>query len=338
MLYARIPEEIAMLRTTRFLIACIAGFISLAMMSTLGSAFAETFPTKPVRIIVGAGVGSVSDVRTRWVAQRMGAVLGQPVVVENKAGAIVAPEYVAKAAADGYTLLVVHMGTIVSPVVYPNAGFDPLADFTPISRISKGYGVLTVNPEVPARSVQELIALARAKPGKLNYGSTGIGGPPWMAGELFKREAGIEVTHIAYKGGGELLQDLIGGRIDYWLEGALIQMPHVKAGRLRALAVTAPERLPFLPDVPTLREAGLTEFQFEGWTGIVAPRGTPRPVIDRLNAAMRTVLASPEAVAWLADQANEPAAEAPEEFAAFMKAEQARWLPIVKDAGAASRM
>ena len=320
--------------------AFAAAATATLVFATMGLAFAEAFPAKPIRIVVGGGTGSVSDVRTRWVAQRLGPVLGQPVVVENKpgAGGNIAAEQVAKSAPDGYTLFLAHMGVLVAPQVYGNVGFDPLADFAPISRISKGYGILTANAELPVHSVGELIALARERPGKLNYGSTGIGTPPWMAGELFRRQARIDVTHVAYKGGGELLQDLIGGRIDYWLEGALIQMPHVKAGRLRALAVTAPQRLSFLPDVPTLREAGLGDFAFEGWTGLVAPRGTPRAVIDTINAAMRRVLTSDEAVAWLASQANEPAVESPEEFAAFLRAEHAKWLPVVKEAGVKAQM
>jgi tripartite-type tricarboxylate transporter receptor subunit TctC len=322
----------------RIISLLLAALMAGAIFTATGAAFAQPFPSKPIRIIVGGGTGSVSDVRTRWIAQRM--TMGQPIVVENKpgAGGNIAAEYVAKSAPDGYTLLLVHMGMLVAPEVYASAGYDPLADFAPISRISKGYGVLTAYPGVPARSVQELIALARDKPGSLNYGSTGIGTPPWMAGELFKRHAKIDVTHVAYKGGGELLQDLIGGRIDYWLEGALIQLPHVKAGRLRALAVTSPERLAFLPDVPTLREAGLTDFEFQGWTGLVAPRGTPRAVIDQVNAAMRKVLTSAEAIAWLADQANEPAVETPEEFSAFMAAERAKWVPVVRAAGVKAQM
>jgi len=318
----------------------LAALVTALLATMMGTAFAQPFPSKPVRIMVGGGAGSVSDVRTRWLAQRMGVVLGQPVIVENKpgAGGNLAADFVAKSAPDGYTLFLAHMGVLVAPEVYAGTSFDPLADFAPISRISHGYGILTTRADLPARSVDELIALAKREPGKLNYGSTGIGTPPWMAGELFKRHAKIEVTHVAYKGGGELLQDLMGGRIDYWLEGALIQMPHVKAGKIRALAVTAPQRLPFLPDVPTLREAGLTDFEFEGWTGLVAPRGTPPAVIEQLNAAMRKVLTSPEAVAWLAEQANEPLAESPEEFAAFMKSERAKWLPVVKGAGVKAQM
>ncbi|HYC35037.1 MAG TPA: tripartite tricarboxylate transporter substrate binding protein [Usitatibacter sp.] len=297
---------------------------------------ADTYPGKPIRLIVGAGTGSVSDVRSRWIAIRLARELGQPVVVENRpgAGGSIAAEQAARSPADGHTLFLVHMGILVAPEIYKNLGFDPVMDFAPISRISRGYGVLTVHPGVPATTVQELIKVARENPGKLNYGSTGIGGPPWMMGELFKRLARIEVTHVPYKGGGELLTDLIGGRIDYWLEGALVQVPHIRTGKLRALAVTSPQRLPILPHVPTLVEAGLSDFEFEGWTGLVAPAATPRPVIARLNAAMANVLSSREAVEWLADQANEPAIDTPEGFAAFMRSERAKWAPVVREANA----
>ena len=307
----------------------VVAFLAALMM---GSAFAQPYPAKPIRIMVGQGAGSVGDVRARWVAQRLAPLLGQPVIVENKlgAGGNVAAEYVAKSAPDGYTLLLAHMGTLVGPDVYPNVGFDPLSDFTPISRISKGYGVLTVNPQVPARTVQDLVQLARAQPGKLNYGSTGIGAPPWMMAELFRRQANIDVTHVPYKGGGELLQDLIGGRIDFWIEGPLIQMQHIQSGRLRALAVTGPHRLAFLPDVPTLKEAGLPDYEFQGWTGLVAPAGTPRAVVEKLNAGMHKVLLSAEATDWLQSQANEAAVESPEAFAEYLKQQRAQWAPIVR--------
>jgi tripartite-type tricarboxylate transporter receptor subunit TctC len=318
-------------------LACIALLVSL---SARDLALADAFPTKPIRLIVGGGAGSTGDVRSRWVAQRMATVLGQPVVVENRAGAggLIASEMVAKSAADGYTLLLVTMATLVAPDIYPNAGFDPLLDFAPISRISKGYGVLTVHPSLPVNSVADLIRLARERPGKLNYGSTGIGAPPWMMAEQFKRQARVEVTHVPYKGGGELLADLMAGRIDYWLEGALIQLPHIQAGRLRALAVTSPQRLSFLPDVPTLREAGLPDYDVQGWTGLAAPARTPRSVIDTLNAAMVKVLSTREAIDWLADQGNEPAAESPAEFAAFLKAEQRKWSPIVREANVKAQL
>lgn len=310
--------------------------LALCCAASPAAAAPDSYPAKPIRLIVGGGAGSVGDVRARWVATRLTAELGQPVVVENRAGAggSIAAEQAAKSPPDGYTLFLIHVGILVAPEIHKPIGFDPLADFAPISRISKGYGVLTVHPGVPAASVAELIKLARERPGQLNYGSTGIGGPPWMMGELFKRQAQLDVTHVQYKGGGELLADLIGGRLDYWFEGLLIQLPHVKAGRLRALAVTAPRRLPSLPDVPTIMEAGLPAYDFQGWTGLVAPAGTPRRIIQRLNAALAKVLSTREARDWLAEQANDPAVESAEEFAAFMRAERIRWGPLVREAKA----
>ena len=303
-----------------------------------GAALADAYPSKPVRIVVGQGAGSVGDVRARWIAARLAAELGQPFVVENRVGAggTIAAAHVARSPADGHTLLLTHLGILVGPETYPDTSYDPLADFAAISRISKGYGVLTVHPAVPAKTVAELVKLAKDNPGKLNYASTGVGAPPWMMAELFKRLTDVKVTHVAYKGGGEVLSDLMAGRIDYWFEGALIQLPHLKAGRLRALAVTAPQRLPFLPDVPTLAEAGLPAYEFQSWTGFAAPARTPRAVIDRLHAAMAKVLSTREALEWLADQGNEPAVESPEQFAAFMKSERSRWAPVVREAKAKS--
>lgn len=308
----------------------------LAAATALGAVVAvAAYPERPIKLIVSGGAGSVSDIRARWIAARLGTALGEPVVVENQAGGngIIGTRFVARSAPDGHTLVLVHMGNLImNPLLYADVGYDPFADFAPVSRISTGYGVLTVNPQLPVRTLDELIKLAKQNPGKLNYGSTGIGGPPWMMAELFKRMAGIDVTHVQYKGGGELLTDLIAGRIDYWFEGSLIQMPHIKAGKLRPIVVTAPERLAYLPDVPTITEAGLPGYEFQGWTGIAAPAGTPRAIIDRLNLEMGKVLRSREAVEWFTEQGNTPVVETPEEFAAFIRAQQKKWGALVREA------
>ena len=314
---------------TRLFLLLIATF---AFAGPAGAAY----PDRPVKIVVAAGAGSVSDVRARWLAGKLAAAFGQPVIVENVAGGngIIGTRGVARAAPDGYTLLLGHLGNlVVAPHVNENVGYDPQADFAPVSRISTGYAVLTCHSEFPAKSVAELIRYGKQKPGAINWGNTGVGAPPWMLGELFSRQAGIEITRVQYKGGGELLSDLIAGRIDCWMEGALIQNQHIKAGKLRALAVTAPKRLPFLPEVPTMAEAGLPEFEFQGWTGIVAPTGTPRLVIDRINAAMRQILGAPENREFFEEQANVPVQESPEEFAAFLQAQAAKWIPVVRTAG-----
>jgi len=307
-------------------------FIAATLIA--GSAIAG-YPERPVKIVVTAGAGSVSDVRARWLAGQMTTVLGPTFFVENIVGGsgIVGTRAVARSAADGYTLLLGHLGNmVVAPHVNDDAGYDPEKDFLPVSRISTGYAVLTCHSGFPAKSVADLIRYGKEHPGAINWGNTGIGGPPWMMGELFQRQAGIEVTAVQYKGGGELLSDLLAGRIDCWMEGALIQRQYIKEGRLRALAVTAPKRLPFLPEVPTMAEAGLPDYEFQGWTGIVAPAGTPRPVIERLNAAMRQILGTPANREWFMEQANVPVEESPEDFAAFLRAQGAKWVPVVRTA------
>jgi len=310
------------------IIACI-------LFALLAGTAAAAYPERPLKLVVSSGPGSVSDVRARWLAARLAPALGQPVVVENIGGGsgFIGSRAVARSAPDGYTLLLAHMGNMITaPYVVDDLGYDPAKDFAPVSRISTGYGVLTCNPQFPARSVAELVRYAKDKPGAINWGNTGIGGPPWMSGELFQRQARIEVTNVQYKGGGELMQDLLAGRIDCWIEGALIQTPHIKAGKLRPLATTSPARLPFLPEVPTMAEAGLPDYEFQGWTGIVVRAGTPRPVIDKLNAEMRKILATRESIDWFADQANVPVQETPEEFAAFLAAQSAKWIPIIRSA------
>jgi tripartite-type tricarboxylate transporter receptor subunit TctC len=322
------------MRIARWLAALL--LLALAAPATV----AQSFPSKPVHIIVGVGPGSVSDVRSRWLADRLSPLLGQPVVVENRVGAggSVAAEYVAKSPADGHILLFATIGTLVIPEVYPNAAFDPVRDFAPVARLSKGYAVLTVNPQLPVRSVADLLKLAREKPGQLNYASTGIGAPPWMAAELFKRLTRIEATHVPYKGGGEVLTDLMGGRLDYWFESPLIQLPHIQAGKLRALAVTGPQRISSMPDVPTLREAGVEGYELQSWIGLVAPAGTPRAAVEKLHAAITKIYASREAIEMLAEQGSEPVIETPEDFGALMKSERARWSPIVRDASVKSQL
>jgi tripartite-type tricarboxylate transporter receptor subunit TctC len=314
----------------------IAPLLALASMA----AHAQDFPSKPVKIIVGVGAGSVADVRARWIAQRLSPLLGQPVIVENKVGASgsIAAEFVARSAPDGHTLLFATTATVVVPEVYPAAAFDPIRDFAPITRLSQGYQVLTVSPTLPVKSVADLVTLARAKPGQLNYGSTGIGGPPWLSAEVFRQVGHIDVTHVPYKGGADLMNDLMAGRLDYWFESALIQLPYIQSGRLRALAVTGPRRLASLPEVPTMREAGLPEYDMQVWTGILAPAATPRAVVNRLNADFRKVLASAETIELITQGGGEVVLESPEEFALFMRAERERLAPIVRAAAVKSQL
>ena len=314
-----------------------SAWIAALIVAGAGMAHAagDAYPSRPIRLVVSAGAGSVSDVRTRWMAAKIAPALGQPVVVENHVGGnqLIGTRYVARSNPDGYTLLVVHLGNLaVNPHLYKDAGYDALRDFVPVALISTGYSILTVNPSTPARTVAELIGLAKEKPGKLNYGSTGIGNPPWMAAELFKRMAGIDVTHIPYKGGNDVMTELVGGRLDYWFESASIQMPYVKAGRLRAIAVTGPHRMAFLPEVPTVAESGLPGFEFMGWLGIAAPAGTSPAIVARLNAEIVKAMNTPESIAELADYGGEPSQHTPEQFAAFVRAEHQKWGQVIREA------
>ncbi len=309
--------------------ACIA--------AAMPRAFAQdaAWPVKPVRLITG-GIGSVTDIRARWLAERLSRALAQPVVVENigGAGGSLGVEAVARSAPDGYTLAMVHQGTLaINPHLYAHLGYDALKDFAPITRCGVGPLLLAVRTETPITSLRELVAQAKAKPGAMSYGSPGVGTPPHLASELLKRAAGFEATHVPYKGGGPLLADLLGGQITWSFDGPTAQVPHVKAGRLRALAVSGAQRLASLPDVPTVAEAGVPGYEFAGWTGIAAPAATPQPVLARLHAEITKVLSTAEARDWFAALGAEPGLQSPEEFAAYVVAEHAKWGQVIRDAG-----
>ena len=311
--------------------------ISSAAAFTLARAHAQSsaWPTKPVRLVAG-GAASVADIRARWLADRLAAALGQPVVVENNgaAGGNVGAEQVARSAPDGHTLLLVHQGTAaINPHLYAQIGYNPLTDFAPITRFGYGSLLLSVHPSVPATSVRELIALAKAKPGSLNYGSPGNGTPPHLAAELFKRAAGIEATHVPFKGGGAMMQALLGAHVSYSLEGLTAQLPHVRAGTLRALAVTGAQRTASLPDIPTIAEAGVPGYQFAGWTGLAAPAATPRAVIERLHGEIAKIAASEEAKQWFATSGSEAGILSPQEFADFIRTEHAQLGKLIRDTG-----
>jgi tripartite-type tricarboxylate transporter receptor subunit TctC len=294
-----------------------------------------TWPIKPLRIVTG-GVGGVTDIRARWLADRLSAALAQPVVVENNAAGAgnVGAQQVARATPDGYTLLLIHQGTAaVNPHLFLQAGYNPLTDFAPLTRFGHGSLLLVVHPGVQAASVGELIALAKAKPGALNYGTPGNGTPPHLAAELFKRAAGIEATHVPFKGGGAMMQAILGGHVQYCIEGLTAALPQVRAGHLRALGVTGAQRAPSLPDVPTIAEAGVPGYQFTGWTGIVAPAATPRAIVERLHGEIAKIAASDEAKQWFANSGSEADILSPQEFADFIRSEHAKLGKLIRDAG-----
>lgn len=313
---------------------CILAAAASALPWGSSRAAEAAWPARPIRLVAG-GAGGVTDVRARWLAERLGAALGQPVIVDNvaAAGGAVSAEQVARSAPDGYTLLMTHQGiAAVTPHLNPKLGYDALADFAPVTRLGHGSLLLAVPVALPANTVAELIALGRRQPGVLNYGSPGIATPPHLASELFVRSAGIRATHVPFKGGGALATALIGDQITWAIEGPTAQLPHVRSGRLRALGVTGTRRLPLLPDVPTIAEAGLPGYEFAGWTGIVAPAATPKAIVTRLNAEVARIAESPEGRQWFENGGAEPGTQAPEAFGAFMRDEHARWGRVIREA------
>jgi tripartite-type tricarboxylate transporter receptor subunit TctC len=314
--------------------------IAFLFLSGLAAvADAQTYPSGPIRIIAPSPPGSPRDIRARWVADRLAALLGQPVIVENKAGAggNIGMEAAAKSPPDGQTLVIVDLGTMAqNPHLYPRIGYDPLTAFIPVTRLVNGPLMMAVHPDVPARSIAELIELAKAKPGGLSYGSSGIGTPPHLAGELFKRMAGIDVVHVPYKGAAPAHTDLLGGRIAYTIDSLVMQMPAVRAGKLRALALTGSSRAEIAPDVPTVREAGLANYEYSSWMGIAVPSGTPPFVVARLNKELVRALHEPEAKAWFLEQGGEVIGDDAAEFARVVRADYARWSRIIREAGIAA--
>ena len=307
--------------------------IALAALDSRAAADAD-WPAKPITLVVPGSSGGVVDVRSRWLAPRLSKSLGQPVVVENRPGAAgaIATASVARAAPDGYTMLVTHPGTMaVLPHLVANVGYAPLKDFTHLANMGVGTLALVVNNEVPARNVPEFIAYLKAKDGAANYGSPGIGTPPHIATELFKHLTGTRAQHIPYKGGGASASDLMGGHIDFAMEGLSVMEPLIKHGRVRALAVTSPQRVATLPGVPTLAEAGVPGYSYRAWVGLAVPAGTPAPIAARLTHAIRAALDSDEGRAFLLKTGAEPSTETPEAFTAFVRAEYDKYGRLVRD-------
>jgi len=316
--------------------AMTAAVIAASPWSRQALAAEPAWPNRPIRLIVPGGAGGVIDLRARWLAERLARRLGQSVYVEDVpgAGGNIGTAQAAQARPDGYTLVIVHQGTMtINPHLYSHPGYDALADFAPITRVGVGPLVLAVQPALPARSVAELVALAKAQPGRLSFGSPGIGTPPHMAGELFMRMAAIDLIHVPYRGGGQAVSDLIGGQISMSIEGTNVQLPFVRSGQLRALAVTGRQRSPALPDVPTVAESGVPGYEFLGWVGVAAPAATPRAIVDRLAREIGAVLDSDEARAWFASYGLEPGGGSPDDVAAQIRAEHAKWGRFIREAG-----
>jgi len=295
-------------------------------------AAAQEYPAKPIRIIVASAAGGASDILSRLVAERMQQIYGQPVIVEAKPGANgnIAAEYVAGAPPDGYTLM---MGTIgamaINASMYRNVRYDPLKDFVPVARLVSFSNLLVVKSALPVKDVKELIALAKARPNTLHFGSPGAGGSPHMAMVQFAQMANIELVHVPYKGAAPALTDLMGGQIDLSFSDPLLTQPHLQGGRIRALAVSGSKRLASLPDVPTVAEAGVPGYEVSGWLGIVAPARTPAPVVAKLNKTLNEIMAMPDMQARMKEQGAEVITATPQEFGSFIAAEFSRWKKVI---------
>ncbi len=313
------------------------GFIVLgAVLSVLGSAQAQNYPSRPVKIVVPTPPGGPVDVVGRLAANYLQTSLGQAFVVENRAGAgnTIGSKDAAAATPDGYTLLYsAASGLIIAPLLHPDAGYDPLTSFDPVALVGASPSILVVNPAVPAKTVQELVAYAKANPGKVNFSSGGVGVLPHLIGELFKARAGIDIVHVPYKGGGPSITDLLAGNVQMTFENVSVLLPLIQAGKLRALAVTTPKRIPQLPDTPTMIESGFPNFVTVAWTGLLAPAHTPAPIIAKLNTAINQGLKTPELAGALAKVSVDPLGGTPQDFTETMKTELARWSPIVKSLG-----
>jgi len=296
---------------------------------------AQTFPTKPVRIVVPFPPGGPSDYAARILSAKLVEPLGQPVIVENRAGAggALGTEAVARTAPDGHTLLIGNTGTLtVLPHLQAKLGYDPMRDFTPISNLIGGPSFLLVHPSVPAKTLRDLVALAKRQPGKLTYASTGVGQIAHMNGELLKQLAGIDVLHVPYKGSGPVMPDLLGGQVMITFSTSADNLSVVKAGRVRLLAVTGKERLAMIPDTPTMAEAGVPGFESLNWNGIVGPARLPREVAERLNRELVRAIKSPDIIEKVAALGNFVIGDAPEQFAAYIRTESEKWARVVRQA------
>jgi tripartite-type tricarboxylate transporter receptor subunit TctC len=318
----------------RTLVTIIATGLALALHA--GPVAAQGFPAKPVRMIIGFAAGGTTDLVGRLVAQRLGEYWGQTVVVENRTGAsgMIAAEAVAKAPADGYTLLVTPQTSLaVAPALYGKTPYDATRDFTPITLMGSTPTIMVVNPAFPAKTFAEFVELAKKSVVPLAYGSGGIGSSPHMAGELLSAQLGIRMTHIPYKGESPALTDTMGGQVPIMFGNISVAVPHIKSGKLRALASTGAARSPLLPDVPTVAESGLKDFSIATWFGLLGPAGMPADLVARIQRDVARVLATPDIRNRLVDLGVDIVANSPEEFSAYLRTEIVRYAKVIKDAG-----
>jgi tripartite-type tricarboxylate transporter receptor subunit TctC len=308
--------------------------VALAVIAPPAAAAAETYPARPVRIIVPFSPGGPADLLARIIGEKLHRSLGQPIVVLNKdgAGTILGVDMAAKAVPDGYTLLLGNVAMVINAASGKKLPYDMLKDLVPVTLAFTQPLVLTIHPAIPANSVKELIAHAKANPGKLRYGSSGVGTSIHLTTELFRTGAGIELTHVPYKGVAPAFTELLGGQIDMMFPGITPAMPHIKTGRVKTLAVTSSKRSPALPDVPTLAEAAIPKFESVGWYGVLVPAGTPKDIVSRLNAELARVLALPDVNERLVSQGGEPTSSTPDQLAALLRSELRKWTTVIKTA------
>jgi tripartite-type tricarboxylate transporter receptor subunit TctC len=311
--------------------------LAVLACAVFGAAQAQSYPSKPIRLIVPYAAGGTSDILARQLGPKITEVWGQPVVIENKTGANgnVGADFVAKSAPDGYTLLLTDVGgLVISASVYPQLPFNPAKDFTPVLMVSYSPHVLAVHPSVPVKNVQELIAFAKANPGRLNFAMSGIGGAPHLAGIEFAQRTGVQWTYIPYKGGSDAVAAVAAGQADVLFNGMLATWPTVQGGRMRALAISSAQRVASAADTPTVAEQGLPGFETGSFQGVVGPNGIPREVVARLNAALTRVLNTAEMKERFAKQGTEVRTGSADSFGQWLRTEQARWAKVVKDSGA----
>ena len=310
-----------------------AAFTLVALLGCHGAAAQDKYPSRTVHIIVPTPAGGPVDVMARLVANQIAPALGQSVIIDNRGGAgnTIGSAEAARASPDGYTLLYSSSsGLVLAPMLQKSAGYDPLKSYDPVALVAATANILVVHPSVPAKSVRELIAYAKANPGMINFSSGGIGTLPHLIGEYFKSQAGIDVIHVPYRGGGPSIQDVVGGHIQFTFEGISVLLPLIKSGQLRALAVTSAKRSPLLPDVPTMIESGFPDFATSAWTGLLAPAGTPPDVIAKLNGAVNSALQTAEMKAALDRLAGDALGGPPQELTKVIESDIGRWSPIVK--------
>jgi tripartite-type tricarboxylate transporter receptor subunit TctC len=315
--------------------ALLAASVLTCGIATL-PALAQSYPTKPVKLVVGYAAGGATDVIARLVGQKLGEGLGQTVVIENRAGANsnLGADAVARSPADGYSIYAFTIANSINATLYDKLGYDPQKDFEPVGLIAKVPNILVVNNNLPVRTLAEYVAYAKAQPQGVTFASSGSGSSIHLSGEMFKMIARLNMLHVPYRGSAPAVTDLIGGQVQSMFDNAPSAMPHIKGGRLRAVAVTSPQRSPLLPDVPTVAEAGYAGFDVQSWFALAAPHGTPRAIVDKLNAELNKVLAMPDVKTRLAELGAMPAGGTPAEMGSFVGTEIKRWHAVVKASGA----